>query len=166
MTSNRPTRREWFGVAGAALATCIVAPAACLVAPARAEAPGRIVVHRSATCGCCKVWAERLRAAGFSVEVIDEADMKPIKTRLGVPAALASCHTAEVGGYAIEGHVPVSAIERLLAEKPKALGLAVPGMPMGSPGMDMGAETEVYEVFLFDVGGHSSYGKFEGARAL
>jgi hypothetical protein len=159
MTSNRPTRREWFGVAGAALA-------ACMAAPARAEAPMKVVVHRSATCGCCKVWAERLRAARFSVEVIDEADMKPVKARLGVPAALASCHTAEVGGYVLEGHVPVSAIERLLIEKPKALGLAVPGMPMGSPGMDMGAEKEVYEVFLFDAGGQSSYGKFEGARAL
>jgi hypothetical protein len=139
---------------------------ALLANGARAEAPVKALVHRSPTCGCCGAWAEKLRAAGFSVEIVNEKDMAPVKTRLGVPAGLGSCHTAEIGGYVVEGHVPVAAIEKLLKEKPKAIGIAVPGMPAGSPGMEMGGETEVYEVFLFDAAGKSSYGKYRGDHAL
>lgn len=158
MATFELTRRNAFGFLGGALS------AVWLAAPARAEPPVKAVVHRSPTCGCCGKWAERLKAAGFAVEVVNEADMKSVKTRLGVPEALSSCHTAEIGGYVIEGHVPVVAIQRLLKEKPNAIGLAAPGMPVGSPGMEMGEEKEVYEVVLFDATGSRSFGKFQGDR--
>lgn len=136
-------------------------------APASADDLPRVLVHRSPTCGCCKNWVGHLRGAGFAVDVIDEADIASVKTRLRVPASLASCHTAEVGGYVVEGHAPASSIKKLLDEKPKAIGLAVPGMPMGSPGMEMGGAAEVYEVLLFDAdGGQRSYAKFEGGREI
>jgi hypothetical protein len=94
-----------------------------------------VLVHKSPTCGCCTGWVDHLRAAGFEVQVDDTDALAPIKDRLGVPAAKGACHTAEVGGYFVEGHVPADDIKRLLAERPVASGLAVPGMPMGSPGM-------------------------------
>lgn len=109
-----------------------------------------VVVHKSPTCGCCGKWVEHLKAEGFAVEVDDEAEMNVVKSRLGVPGRLASCHTATVGGYLIEGHVPVADIKRLLQEKPKAQGLAVPGMPVGSPGMEMGDRRMPYETLLFN----------------
>jgi hypothetical protein len=126
----------------------------------------KVVVHRSATCGCCKAWSEHLRRAGFTVNVIDEADMRGVKERLGVPQELASCHTAEVDGYVIEGHVPVASIKRLLAEKPKAFGLSTPGMPAGSPGMEGPGESDVYDVLLFDHIGERTYGKYQGDRPM
>jgi hypothetical protein len=90
-----------------------------------------------------------------------------LKQRLGVPADLSSCHTAEVAGYVVEGHVPVFALRRLLAERPKAIGLAVPGMPAGSPGMDFpGVEPERYEVFLFDAFGHKGFLRFRGSEEI
>ena len=96
-----------------------------------------VMVHKSPTCGCCMVWVKHLEAAGFSVKTQDSNDMGAIKSRLGVPAGKGSCHTAVVGGYFIEGHVPAADIKRLLAEKPDAKGLTVPGMPLGSPGMEV-----------------------------
>ena len=114
-----------------------------------APAGRTLVVHKSPTCGCCVLWAEKMQAAGFTVEVRDVADLSPIKQRLGVPQASASCHTAEIGGYFVEGHVPAQDIERLLAERPDARGLAVPGMPLGSPGMEHPSGTiQPYEVLL------------------
>lgn len=94
-------------------------------------------VHKTATCGCCSVWIEHVRDAGFRVEAVDVEDLGPVKARLGVPYAKGSCHTAEIGGYLVEGHVPVEDIRRLLAERPDARGLVLPGMPLGSPGMEM-----------------------------
>jgi hypothetical protein len=128
-----------------------------------AEAPRRMIVHKSPTCGCCGGWAKRMRESGFVVEEINEADMKAIKAKFGVPEKMASCHTAELDGYVIEGHVPPQAIEKLLAERPKARGLAAPGMPMGSPGMEMG-EPEVYALYLFDADGARDFGKWLGDR--
>lgn len=96
-----------------------------------------MIVHKDPNCGCCEKWIEHVRAAGFTVDVRNESDMNPIKERLGVPYGKGSCHTAEVGGYVIEGHVPAEDILRLLAEKPDARGLTVPGMPAGSPGMEL-----------------------------
>jgi hypothetical protein len=96
----------------------------------------RLVVHKTPWCGCCTAWAEQAEAAGFAVELRDTEDLNPIKRALGVPAAQASCHTAEVEGYFVEGHVPFDDIRRLLAERPAARGIAVPGMPLGSPGME------------------------------
>lgn len=96
-----------------------------------------MLVHKSATCGCCNAWVDHMRAAGFRVDVRDVDDLNAVKARVGVPAGKGSCHTAEVGGYFVEGHVPALDIKRLLAEKPDAKGLVVPGMPAGSPGMEM-----------------------------
>lgn len=102
---------------------------------ADANAP-KMIVHKSASCGCCGLWVEHMRAAGFAVEVRNTDDLNPLKERVGVPYGKGSCHTAEVGGYFIEGHVPADDVKRLLAEKPDAKGLVLPGMPMGSPGME------------------------------
>lgn len=94
------------------------------------------VVYKSPTCGCCKGWATYLQRNGYKVTVIDRDDMDKVKDGMGVPEELRSCHTAKIDGYVIEGHVPLKAIDKLLAEKPKATGIAAPGMPSGSPGMD------------------------------
>jgi hypothetical protein len=164
MATSPLTRRDAFVLFGGAVAAACGAAAARAEAPA--EAPVKALVHRSPTCGCCGKWAERLKAAGFAVEVVNEPDMKPVKARLGVPEKLASCHTAEIGGYVIEGHVPIAAIERLLKEKPKAIGIAAPGMPAGSPGMETGGEQDVYEVVLFDASGSRPFAKFQGDKPL
>ncbi|HZH44232.1 MAG TPA: DUF411 domain-containing protein [Lysobacter sp.] len=96
-----------------------------------------VTVHKSPTCGCCTLWVEHLRRAGFQVSVHETDALEPIKQRLGVPYGKGSCHTAEVAGYVVEGHVPAEDIKRLLREKPKARGLVLPGMPLGSPGMEV-----------------------------
>lgn len=96
-----------------------------------------MLVHKNASCGCCGAWVDQMRAAGFSVDVRDVDDLDSVKSRVGIPFGKVSCHTAEVGGYFVEGHVPALDIKRLLAEKPDAKGLVVPGMPAGSPGMEM-----------------------------
>lgn len=120
-------------------------------------------VTRDPNCGCCGAWLEHVKAAGFPVEVVQTANVAPLKTKLGVPDALTSCHTGEVDGYVIEGHVPADAIKRLLAERPQATGLAVPGMPAGSPGMEVeGAEPETYEVILFTRGEHRTFARYRG----
>lgn len=107
-------------------------------------------VHKTPWCGCCIKWVEHLKAEGFAVEVHEHEDLDPVAARLGVPDALRSCHTAEVAGYAIEGHVPAADIRRLLAEKPEgAAGLSVPGMPVGSPGMEQGDAKEPFVSVLF-----------------
>ncbi|MCR6631318.1 MAG: DUF411 domain-containing protein [Magnetospirillum sp.] len=94
------------------------------------------VIYKSPTCGCCKGWATYLQRNGYKVTVIDREDMDRVKDELGVPDSLRSCHTAKIGAAVVEGHVPLEAIERFLAERPQAKGLASPGMPSGSPGMD------------------------------
>ncbi len=125
-----------------------------------------VIVTKDPNCGCCVGWAEHLRASGFTVDVRDVTDLAPVKARLGVPGDLAACHTAEVGGYVIEGHVPASAIRRLLSEKPQAKGLAVPGMPTGSPGMEVpGSPPEEYAVILFG-DTRRTYARFKGATEL
>ena len=96
-----------------------------------------MVVHKSASCGCCGLWVDHMRHAGFEVDVRNEDNLNPIKEALGVPYGKGSCHTAEVGGYVIEGHVPAEDVLRLLTEKPDGRGLVLPGMPAGSPGMEM-----------------------------
>lgn len=129
-------------------------PVALTPAPTAANAV-TVLVHKSPTCSCCSGWVEHLRAAGFVVQVDDTDALDPIKTRLGVPADKAACHTAEVGGYFIEGHVPADDIRRLLAEKPAARGLALPGMPMGSPGMGEPGSGPAYTVELIAADGSS-----------
>ncbi|MEW6133668.1 MAG: DUF411 domain-containing protein [Pseudomonadota bacterium] len=107
-----------------------------------------IDVYKSPTCGCCSKWIDHLKSNGFTVRSHDTRDVVQHKIRLGVPQGYDSCHTAEVGGYVIEGHVPAKDIKRLLKEKPAARGLTVPGMPIGSPGMEQGSHKDVYDVIL------------------
>jgi hypothetical protein len=114
-------------------------------------------VYKSATCGCCNAWVEHLKAAGFNVRVHDVDNLAAIKERVGIPYGMGSCHTAQIGDYFIEGHVPASDIRRLLQEKPKAKGLTVPGMPIGSPGMESVArEIQDYEVYLVGTDGQTT----------
>ncbi|PLY12696.1 MAG: CopG family transcriptional regulator [Sedimenticola sp.] len=120
--------------------------------PARAA---DVVVYKSPTCGCCKGWVSHLQGNGFFVEVHDQRDMNPVKAELGVPRHLQSCHTAKVGDYVIEGHVPANDIKRLLEEKPAIAGLSAPGMPMGSPGME-GPRKDPYDVLTFQRGGKTT----------
>ena len=107
-----------------------------------------LVVYKTPTCGCCKGWVERMKEAGFAVEVHDLPDLTEIKKDAGVPEELQACHTARIGGYVVEGHVPAADIRRLLAERPAVTGIATPGMPMGSPGME-GAFKDRYDVMTF-----------------
>jgi hypothetical protein len=109
--------------------------------------------YRSASCGCCKAWLDHVKAAGFPVVDHVVADIETVKVRHGVPGELASCHTATVAGYVIEGHVPAVAIQRLLKERPAVDGIAVPGMPLGSPGMESGRLREAYTVVAFTASG-------------
>ncbi len=126
-----------------------------------------IRVTKDPSCGCCGGWVDHLRAAGFPVEVNDTPEIDRIKARLGVPQDLQACHTAEISGYVIEGHVPAAAIRRLLEEKPQAKGLAVPGMPVGSPGMQVeGSPPEEYVVFLFGGFGKRPYARYKETREL
>lgn len=122
---------------------------------------GDMTVYKSPYCGCCKEWIKHIEAAGYSVKTIDTEEMDGIKQMFNVPEPAQSCHTAIVEGYIIEGHVPAYDIDRLLEERPQATGLAVPGMPTGSPGMEV-PETSAdrYNVFLFDGGGASVYSKY------
>lgn len=126
-----------------------VAPGAPQAQIASAVASPHVLVHKDPMCGCCGLWVDHLRKAGFEVEVRNEANLNPLKEKLGIPASKGSCHTAEVGGYVIEGHVPAEDIRRLLAEKPDARGLTVPGMPAGSPGMEVpNGHVQAYAVEL------------------
>ena len=115
-----------------------------------------VEVFKSPTCGCCSKWVTHLEEQGFSVSAEDTGDMQTIKAGAGVPPHTASCHTAFVGGYFIEGHVPAADIRRLLEEKPDARGLTVPGMPIGSPGMEIGDRRDRYQVLLVDDDGGTS----------
>lgn len=131
------------------------------IAAADAAAQPQLVVYKSASCGCCKVWVEHMRAHGFAPEVHDLDNLNPIKEKVGVPFGAGSCHTAQVGGYFIEGHVPAEQVLRLLKEKPSAKGLTVPGMPIGSPGMEQGDVKQPYEVLLVHADGTTSvYAKY------
>ncbi|PKO72069.1 MAG: metal-binding protein [Betaproteobacteria bacterium HGW-Betaproteobacteria-14] len=120
---------------------------------AGAEPLPEVVMHKDPNCGCCGKWAEHLEASGFKVITVPERDMQAVKTRLGVPQRLGSCHTAKVGNYVIEGHVPAATIKRLLSEKPAVRGLAAPGMPLASPGMDVPGNKDPYDVIAFDRAG-------------
>jgi hypothetical protein len=131
-----------------------------LAASVAAEQP-ELVVYKNASCGCCKMWVEHMRKHGFAAKVNDVDNMSPIKERVGIPHGMGSCHTAEVGGYFIEGHVPAEQVARLLKEKPQAKGLTVPGMPIGSPGMEQGDTVQPYEVHLVHPDGTTSvYAKY------
>ena len=156
---NKLDRRTFLASVPLALAACSAGAQESTANQTRATAMGiglpELVVHKTPACGCCSAWVDHVRADGFTVRVIEVADTGPVALRHGVPDLLRSCHTAEIDGYAIEGHVPAAEIRRLLAERPDAAGLAVPGMPLGSPGMEMGDRRENYDVILFDRAGSS-----------
>lgn len=120
-----------------AFAACPAWAQAAAPAPHGHDEAGTLVVHKNASCGCCGGWVEHMREHGFEVEVRNVSNLFAIKTGLGIPPGKGSCHTAQIGGYFIEGHVPAADVKRLLAERPDAKGLALPGMPLGSPGMEM-----------------------------
>ena len=132
-----------------------------------AEPLPKMVVTHDPSCGCCGVWIAHVKAAGFPIEVVTSAKLAPLKTSLGVPKILASCHTAQIGGYVIEGHVPADAVQRLLIERPKAIGLAVAGMPTGSPGMEIpGTPPETYDVVLFAADTHHVFARYRGSQKI
>lgn len=133
--------------------------AAALAFPVAAcHAQPVVDVYKTASCGCCKAWIKHLESNGFTVRAHDVDDTSPMRAKFGIPEQYGSCHTAKVGKYAIEGHVPASDIKRLLGSKEKATGLSVPGMPMGSPGME-GPHKDAYEVMLIKGGKATVYSR-------
>lgn len=125
--------------------------------PALAQSKPRLSVHKDPTCGCCALWIKHMESNGFTATVSDVDDMNAIKTKHGLPSSLRSCHTTLVGGYVVEGHVPAQYVQRLLKERPSAIaGIAVPGMPIGSPGMEVaGVKPQSFDVFSFDRSGRT-----------
>jgi hypothetical protein len=138
--------------------TALAGVAGMMAASGLAAAPQlpKVDVFKSPYCGCCTQWVEHLQKEGFAVEVTMVDDVAAVRTRLGMPASLASCHTATVGGYVLEGHVPAREVKKLLTEKRNALGLTVPGMPAGSPGMEMGGRQDAFQVLLVSKDGKST----------
>ena len=143
-------------------ACCVILGLAASPFALRAAASSTVVVHKDPSCGRCGAWAKHLESSGLSVKIKETTGLNAIRSRLGVPADLAACHTAEVGGYLVEGHVPAVAIKRLLEERPDAAGVAVPGMPDGSPGM--GGKPQQYSVILFGPNGRRIYMRFAGSE--
>ncbi|MEO8575445.1 MAG: DUF411 domain-containing protein [Gemmatimonadales bacterium] len=145
-------------------ANTAAAPASAAVSPVSETASATLAsnaslvpikVYKDPNCGCCKSWIEHLEKNGFKVEVMDMPDLSAVKTKYGVTQELQACHTGVVGNYTVEGHVPADLILKMLKEKPAIAGLAVPGMPMGSPGME-GATKERYNVLTFDRAGRTT----------
>ena len=150
MTVNR----KWKG-AGMGAAAVLVTVTAIAALTAGDVVATDITVYKSPTCGCCSQWIAHLESSGFRVEAINLTDLSAVKREHGIRPAFTSCHTAVVDGYVIEGHVPARDIQRLLTDRPDVAGLAVPGMPVGSPGMD-GPNPQPYNVLTFDAEGNTS----------
>lgn len=148
MPTTRLTRR-----------TTLLALGATALVPMAGRADGRILrVAKTATCGCCQAWVDHMTQAGFDVRAgnMEHDALQDLKAQLGIRPEHASCHTAEIDGYIIEGHVPADDVKALLAERPNGLGLSVPGMPIGSPGMEMGATRERFDTLLLGHDGQTS----------
>lgn len=148
------SRREWLAITVGGAAAALVTRAGEAMALTTIS-PTRFTVYKTPTCGCCRTWVTHARSVfpGADIRTLDMADLTEVKAQLGVPEALQSCHTVVTGPYVFEGHVPADLIKKFLDERPKALGLAVPGMPAGSPGMEMGGRKDPYDVLLFDKSG-------------
>lgn len=147
---SRPADTTVAVASQVAAAGDVATPHAAMTAHAPAATGDSVVtVYKSPTCGCCRNWVDHMKAQGFAVVTIDTADLAAVKHSHGIAGDLGSCHTATVGGYVLEGHVPAADVRRLLAERPAVVGLAVPGMPMGSPGME-GPVKQAYDVIAFD----------------
>jgi len=153
MTSHLSARRI-------ALLTCVAALAWAATAWTSAQtrsAKPLLTVYKSSTCGCCVNWVEHMKANGFEVKAIDVDDIDKVKQEHGVPASAASCHTGIVNGYVVEGHVPADAVLKMLHDKPAIAGIAVPGMPVGAPGMEVpGAPKQPYTIVSFDKSGKTA----------
>lgn len=143
------SRREWLLAAAGVLVAGV--PASTLLA---APKP-RLTVWKSPSCGCCKEWIKHMESAGFEVIAKDQDDVSPIKRQYGVSSKLMSCHTGVVNGYVIEGHVPADLVQKMLKERPRIVGIAVPGMPAGSPGMEVGGRKDPYDVVSWDSKGNT-----------
>lgn len=146
----------------AVLSVLLIAAAATVVG--QQQQRPTVEVYKSATCGCCRKWVEHLEANGFSVRTTNREDLADLKAKHGVPRRVQSCHMAIVNGYVVEGHVPAADVQRLLKERPAIVGLAVPGMPIGSPGMEVpGRKAQPFDVLTFDKDGQTqvfaSHGK-------
>jgi len=157
-----PSRRSLVhGAAQAVMAVALWRPALAAVALPK------MTVTRDPSCGCCGGWVAHAKAAGFPVDVVELADVLPLKAQLGVPENLTSCHTTQVGGYVVEGHVPAEAIKRLLAERPNVTGIAVAGMPLGSPGMEVAGEpAQTYDVVIFSSGRQNVFVRYRGLQQI
>lgn len=132
-----------------------------------AQSQSIMTVYKDANCGCCEGWVDHMRKSGFNIVVHNVDDMSEVKTKHGVAASLAGCHTAVIDGYVVEGHVPAQAVKKLLADHPEAIGIAAPGMPMGSPGMDgPGIEPEAFDVLLFNKDKADRFGTYKGASEI
>jgi hypothetical protein len=151
-----PTRRVLFlGVAAATLTQ------GCALAQTR-----EITIYKTPYCDCCGGWVDHLKRAGFNTSVVMMEDLTPIRTRFNIPFELTSCHTGVIAGYAVEGHVPAQDVERLLKERPEAIGILVPGMPIGSPGMEIaGAPNEAFETLLLEKSGKTRVFARHAAKA-
>lgn len=147
------TRRDWLRLTLATAATAVISRRGF----AQVAAPRKLTVYKSPTCGCCSNWVERMKSAGFTVEAHDVSEdmLTQVKDTAGVPRALRSCHVALSGAYAFEGHVPADLVKKVLESQPKLAGLAVPGMPAGSPGMEMDGRVDRYDVIAFARDGKS-----------
>lgn len=142
-------KKYWSLGIGAMLLTIIVSVSVAFSNRPSTPNPNLVTVYKTPTCGCCGKWVDHLKADGFDVRVYERPSLEVIRSRYGVPDHLASCHTAHISGYTIEGHVPGQDIRRLLSEKPKVIGLSVPGMTVGSPGMEMEGRSDPFNVIAF-----------------
>jgi hypothetical protein len=136
--------------------TSLAAGIAVVALPSLATELPTVEVFKSPTCACCTAWIDHLKASGFTVKVDEVADPAATRRKFGLPDKFGSCHTGIVNGYVLEGHVPAADVKRLLATKPKAVGLAVPGMPVGSPGMEYGDRSDAFDVLLVDKSGRAT----------
>ena len=150
--------RNMYFVVASVIASSAIGWAALRAEPQAKDANRTVLVYKSPTCGCCTLWTEHLRANGFQVEAqnVSDARLLALEQEAGIGDDLASCHTAKVGGYVVEGHVPATDIQRLLKERPPVTGIAVPGMPLGSPGMEQGGRRDSFKVIAFSKGGRRS----------
>lgn len=152
--SSYRTHLKAFGV-GIVLAALGVGAYLQFGSSTSADLPS-VTVYKSPNCQCCSEWVTHMREQGFSVEIESKLNMKPVKNQVGLPGSLAACHTAVVDNYVVEGHVPAQDVKRLLREQPDVRGLSVPGMPVGSPGMERGDRVEPYEVLTFTPAGDTT----------